>query len=406
MLDINRIDEFLAELEKAKDDDELRHIFATYSAKYDLDVPKDPYGDAYRKQQFDLYESLAQKKYRPENEVTKFDVESASISPFPYCHGSYDTVGNQLMAIGFVIKALALPKGAKILEFGPGWGNTTIALAKMGYEVTAVDIENNFCRLIEQRSALEKINIKVINADFNYIKSLNEKFDAILYFECFHHADNHLDLMGEFDRILNPGGRICFGAEPITPNFPLPWGLRMDGESLWAIRKNGWLELGFNQTYFEDAMARFGWVLTFNKGEDSPWSSAIVAKRKTEVCEYYSTRDGALKTEVGKIKDGYIVSTGVAGYLVFGPYATLPKGLWRAQFIVDENTQKYGKIFLDVVCEDGLQQLATKEIKLTNQTINFSIDFQLPDSKRMIEVRVLVNKETSIGINNLKLSLN
>lgn len=144
MLDHNKIDHFLIALEKASDDDELRRIFSTYNADCDLNVPSDPYSETYRKKQFDLYESLAQKKYTPKNEVASFDVQAASISPFPYCHGSCETVGNQLMAIGFVIKTLSLPKGAKILEFGPGWGNTTIALEKMGFDVTAVDIEKNF----------------------------------------------------------------------------------------------------------------------------------------------------------------------------------------------------------------------------------------------------------------------
>lgn len=45
------------------------------------------------------------------------------------------------MAIGFIIKNLQLPPNARILEFGPGWGNLTIALAKMGFQVTAIDIE-------------------------------------------------------------------------------------------------------------------------------------------------------------------------------------------------------------------------------------------------------------------------
>lgn len=49
MLDHNKIDQFLIDLEKASDDDELRRIFSTYSAEYDLKVPSDPYSDAYRK---------------------------------------------------------------------------------------------------------------------------------------------------------------------------------------------------------------------------------------------------------------------------------------------------------------------------------------------------------------------
>ncbi len=406
MLEHNKIDQFLIELEKASDDDELRRIFATYNAEYDLNVSSDPYSDQYRKKQFDLYESLAKKSYSPQNEVTTFDVQAASISPFPYCHGSCDTVGNQLMGIGYVIKALQLPKGAKILEFGPGWGNTTIALAKMGFDVTAVDIEKNFCTLIEERSALEKIKINVIHSDFNYMKSIDTQFDAILFFECFHHADNHLELMAEFDRLLKPGGLVCFGAEPIKPDFPLPWGLRMDGESLWAISKNGWLELGYNQTYFENTMNRFGWGLTFYNGVDGSMSSAIIAKRLKELGGEYTFKSGGLKTQIGRLNDnGDILTTGVFGCLVYGPYIALPKGSWHAEFFCDEDVVKSGKVILDVTCSVGTKVLATQKIDLAKQNLNTSIaiDFLLEESTVGIEVRVHVATDTCIGIKQLKI---
>lgn len=152
-LNLGAIDRFLADLETAKDDDDLRAKFETYSATYDLNVPADPFSSEYRAKQFALYERLAGRKYSPNNEKTLFDVEEYAVRPFPYCHGSSETVGNQLMAIGFLIKTMGLPKGARILEFGPGWGNTTIALAKMGYRVMAVDIERNFVDLISARGA-------------------------------------------------------------------------------------------------------------------------------------------------------------------------------------------------------------------------------------------------------------
>lgn len=63
-------------------------------------------------------------------------------------------------------------------------------------------------------------------------------------------------------RAVKPGGRVYFGGEPITDGFPVPWGLRLDGESLWAIRKHGWLELGFTESYFVKALERTGWAVT------------------------------------------------------------------------------------------------------------------------------------------------
>ncbi len=48
-----------------------------------------------------------------------------------------------------------------------------------------------------------------------------------------------------------------FASEPVT-KLPYPWGVRLDGESLWAMRRYGWLELGFDRTYFLRLLRREG----------------------------------------------------------------------------------------------------------------------------------------------------
>jgi len=111
------------------------------------------------------------------------------------------------------------------------------------------------------------------------ISSFDRQFDAVLFFECFHHCANHQTLIAEFDRVVAPGGKILFAAEPITADFPIPWGLRLDGESLWAIRKHGWMELGFNERYFDSLLARHGWKLTKSVCHDTPWGVMFTATR-------------------------------------------------------------------------------------------------------------------------------
>jgi ubiquinone/menaquinone biosynthesis C-methylase UbiE len=406
MLDHRRIHDFLETLGKASDDDELRHIFSTYHAEYNLDVPDDPHSQAYLKQQFDLYEVLAGKQYSSKNESTIFDVQTSAISPFPYCHESCETVGNQLMAIGFLIKTLRLKKKAKILEFGPGWGNTTIALAKMGFDVTVVDIEENFCNLISERAKLEKLDIKIINSDFDHIKVIDDQFDVVLFFECFHHAANHLDLMSAFDRVLKQNGLVCFGAEPITSDFPLPWGLRMDGESLWAISKNGWLELGYNRSYFDKTMGMFGWLTEYYRGSDSPWSSVILAKRKTEAFYSYSALDGKIRTQVGEIElDGSILTTNKSGYFAFGPYAYLPRGEWTASFIIDSLGRGIDEILVDVVCMNGTRILTSCPGQLVdnNGCSKISVEFSLDEFCPDLEVRMFVSKKTQLKLFRLEI---
>jgi ubiquinone/menaquinone biosynthesis C-methylase UbiE len=358
-LSLDAINRFLADLEAAKDDDELRAKFKSYSAPYDLNVPADPFGAEYRAKQLGLYESLAGKRYTPDNERTLIDIEESAVRPFPYCHGSSETVGNQLMAIGFLIKTMGLPKGARILEFGPGWGNTTIALAKMGYRVTAVDIEENFVNLISARAKRESLTIELVRGDFSYIFSTKDKYDAILFFECFHHAQDHLALIQGFDRVLNPQGIACFAAEPIVDDFPIPWGLRMDGESLWAIRKHGWLELGFNKAYFTAALERFGWAAMEYVGHDGPWSKVTLAKRPNEIRYEFRFSNGGLRSGVGILEDGaVVVRPKDEGYVAFGPYARLPPGKWVAVVLLQPGFAASGSFFVDVVDEFGSVRIA------------------------------------------------
>lgn len=263
----------------AVSDDELRRGFATFQMQFPLQLPADPDSPAYRDVQLELYEWLHGKPYSNANEVSAFDLDGAVACPFPYHTRSARTVGNHLIAIGHVIRTLDLPSGSSVLEFGPGWGNTTLCLARMGYDVTAIDIEQNFVDLIERRAGAKGLALQARRGDFSAIHALERRYDAVLFFECFHHCADHQALVAGLDRVVAPGGKVLFAAEPIFDGFPIPWGLRLDGESLWAIRKQGWLELGFQETYFRGLMASHGWRIDSAHCPETPWGNILVATR-------------------------------------------------------------------------------------------------------------------------------
>jgi 2-polyprenyl-3-methyl-5-hydroxy-6-metoxy-1,4-benzoquinol methylase len=279
------LDAKLAECEAASkvSDDALRHVFTTFRMDFSKQVPADPFSSEYRDFQMALYRQISGRSYTPQNEVSKFDVEAADRRPFPFYTGSCKTAGFFTMGTGFLLHSLSLAAGNRVVEFGPGWGNTTIAMAMLGLEVTAVDIEKDFCELLRRRARRQEVNITVINADFMWAETVRDAFDAAIFFECFHHCADHMRLLKALHVAVKPGGRIYFGAEPIIANFPLPWGLRMDGESLWAIRSNGWMELGYHETYFQEALARTGWTGIKHVMPDLAWASVWEARRSEEV---------------------------------------------------------------------------------------------------------------------------
>lgn len=241
-------------------------------------LPSDPYSKEYRDFQMNLYlEISGRSQYMIDNESSPFDLEAAKIRPFPYATQNPAVVGDQLIAQGFLIRSLNLPPSARIVEFGPGWGNTTLHLAQMGYQVTAVDTEQRFIDLIRHRANALGVSIDLRHQDMLSFRS-SEKFDAAIFFECFHHCADHLQLLKNLDVLLKEDGIIAFAAEPIA-DFPYPWGVRLDGISVYSIRKYGWLELGFSNTYFIETLAKFGWSTTRLQSNISPIADVIIAKR-------------------------------------------------------------------------------------------------------------------------------
>ncbi len=402
-MDLAAIDRFLDSLSRAADDAEMRRLFDTYQADFDLDVPADADGPAYREKQFALYERLHGKPYAVTNERSLMDVMQMARSPYPYVHGDASLVGDQLMGIGFIIKALGLPKGARVLEFGPGWGNTTLALAKMGYQVLAIDIEQNFVDLIQERARMERIGtLEVRHGDFLDIESLPaNSFDAVLFFECFHHCSDHQRLVAGFDRVLKPGGRVCMAAEPIVDNFPLPWGLRMDGQSLWAIRRNGWLELGFNSRYFRDLLNRHGWLAERRTGSDGSLSSLWLAQRRSGTARRWAATEPIVKSAVGTRRADGICTDGRAGYLCFGPYLPWPEGRWRAELELAPGAA--GTVVVDVASAGGHQVHAEARVESTAGQVRIALPFELNTYVPDLEIRVRCEADTTLLLRSISL---
>jgi hypothetical protein len=84
------------------------------------------------------------------------------------------------------------------------------------------------------------------------------------------------------DGVVNEGGQVIFAAEPITDLFPVPWDFRLDGESLRAIRKFGWCELGFQECYFRDLLHRQGWSVKRTDFTDTPIGTVFTATRLSD----------------------------------------------------------------------------------------------------------------------------
>jgi SAM-dependent methyltransferase len=222
--------------------------------------PDDPFSDEYRAWTWDVYRRLSGREgYDVANEASPFDLEAATSRPFPYSTGSARTVGRDLVARGHLLRCIGeqgAAAGARAVEFGPGWGNLTGDLTAVGIDVTAVEVDANFCTLLRHRH-VGPGRLQIAQQDMLAFTA-DAPADFAVFFESFHHCADHLAMLRRLHDVVRSDGFVVFASEPVH-DMPFPWGPRLDGLSVWSSRTYGWLELGFRTRYFDEALRRTGW---------------------------------------------------------------------------------------------------------------------------------------------------
>jgi protein-L-isoaspartate O-methyltransferase len=382
---LDELDVLLAACDEAKSDDALRLIFSEFRMELPVDAPHDPFSTAYHDYQMALYRRIAGRDYALTNEATPFDVEQAVSRPFPYSTASCQTAGAHYVTIGHFLRHLRLPPRSRLVEFGPGWGNLTLALAALGHDVTAVDVEPRFCELIRRRANQMGLTINVVNADFSWAENVTDPYDAIIFFECFHHAADHRSTLRHLHNALKPGGIVYMGAEPILADFPVPWGLRLDGQSLWSIRKFGWMELGFRDDYFHEALASTGWSgVRHPHADPAIWETAMPI--------FLCADDDKIGTITGqRVGRDIVFSNAAAGPGLFGPYVRLSPGNYTARVHMGPDNAD-GQGIMQACVHGATRVLAFTPIdtmRLTEDKSYFELSFSLVENYQDLEVRLL-----------------
>lgn len=256
---------FLDKLEKASDSSEFSGLLQSNSFRpalsFDQVNPDSPEFLALQMQQYK--EISGRDGYFPSRDERDAVFEFADqFTVYPFTTQDAVCAGTYLVGVGLALRAAQLKPGATIVEYGIGWGHTTLALAQLGYNVIAVDIEDKFLKLVEYRA--ERLGLKVTthHGEFGELPSHIEQIDGAVFFECFHHCLNHVEVVRQLSDRLTPGGRLILAGEPLfDESWFYPWGLRLDGQSVWAIGTHGWMELGFKRSYLEKLLRSSGFEL-------------------------------------------------------------------------------------------------------------------------------------------------
>lgn len=90
----------------------------------------------------------------------------------------------------------------RILDIGCGTGNVTVPLAKMGYEVTGLDLSEEMLALADQKARRDGISIKWIQQDMRSIDSGPVAFDLVISMtDSLNYINSPEDLEQVFHRV-------------------------------------------------------------------------------------------------------------------------------------------------------------------------------------------------------------
>ena len=100
-----------------------------------------------------------------------------------------------------------LPAGAKVLEVAPGPGYFAIELAKLGGDVTGLDISHTFVEIARRNAAEAGVKVDFQHGNASQIPFPDSSFDFLLCRAAFKNFSEPVKALREMHRVLKPGGK-------------------------------------------------------------------------------------------------------------------------------------------------------------------------------------------------------
>lgn len=249
--------------------DPYRHAHMELPDWFDADL--DPWSEDYAAQQHRLWRLVTghERDYdapRDEREFGWGDVDPVRLPGFYQRRdpGAVRAAADHLLATGMLLKHSGLRPGDWALEYGAGFGQSALALARLGVNVDTVDISEAFCGFVRAQAEFFRVPLHAHHGSFGAVPRPDRRYRLIWFYESFHHCVEFKALLPTLERLLEPGGRIVLGGEPIVEQpyeaVPYPWGVRLHSEVAVVMRRTGWFELGFTEAFLHELFARHGFL--------------------------------------------------------------------------------------------------------------------------------------------------
>ena len=230
----------------------------------------DPWSPAYAAQQHRLWQLIAgvDGPYDPVRHEIEFgwaDVDPIRSPGFFMRRDPLAIVAasDHVLATGMLLRHCGLRAGQRALEYGAGFGQSALALARLGVEVDTVDISAKFCEFVQRQGDHFQVPLRAHQGRFgDHPRPEIGAYDLIWFYESFHHCVDFIEAVPRIVANLAPQGRIILAGEPIVETeyaaVPYPWGVRLHSEVAAVMRQTRWFELGFSESFLYELFARSG----------------------------------------------------------------------------------------------------------------------------------------------------
>ena len=127
----------------------------------------------------------------------------------------YGTETQQILhGVSIFVQRLRLFQGARVLDFGAGTAWLSKIFAFLGCEPIALDVSRSALllgrRTLERDPLAHGLKVSFVAYDGERFPLRDSYVDRIACFDSFHHVADQLATLGEFFRVLRPGGIVAF----------------------------------------------------------------------------------------------------------------------------------------------------------------------------------------------------
>jgi ubiquinone/menaquinone biosynthesis C-methylase UbiE len=106
-----------------------------------------------------------------------------------------------------LLQEIHLAPDAKLLEIGPGTGQATKPLAKIGFDITAIELGSELAK-IARRELKDYPNVNIITSAFEDIELPSNTFDLVYSATAFHWIKPDVRFLKPFN-LLKPSGHLA-----------------------------------------------------------------------------------------------------------------------------------------------------------------------------------------------------